>query len=178
MTTLSISLGSSYVGYEAALQSLRTFVTNGFSLKSVEEWPATVCSPRPRTYIVQPNTTYEIFNERRRHFFEELVQKYGFNADKIFLKVRIKGLISEYIAGLVAFSPRNRETPYLVTDFLSHDASPAQYSQALLEVIHKAKLLHAEYAGLLSDRKNTFIDVELWNEDAPDQGLLPGFPEI
>jgi hypothetical protein len=150
----------------------------GFSIKSREEWPITVHSPRPRIYLIQPNATYELFNDYRRRFFDDLVQKYGFIADKIFLKVRIKGLISESVVGLVAFSSKHRETPYLVTDFLSADASPAQYSQALLEVIHKAKLLRAEYAGLLSGDKNTFIDVELWNEDAPDQGLLPGFPEV
>ncbi len=137
-----------------------------------------VWSPRPK-YLIQPNRAYESLNERRRKFFEELLEGRGFHHQQIALNVTVPGMPTPHTIDLVIYENEARERPIVAIDFAhSTGAISLRHELGLKELVHKARVLEAPYAAFIGVDERVYVDVELWNDDVLEQGIMSHFPEV
>jgi hypothetical protein len=96
-----------------------------------------VASPRPR-YLIQSQKDYEVRNQARKQFFNELVNDFGYRSEQIVFNSPIPGLQSSVAADVVVYEDDNRQRVFCVADVMPVKQSGLPVDQ-LAEVVDKAR---------------------------------------
>ena len=131
-----------------------------------------VRSPRQR-YRFQSEQVYADLNERRRQFFEELIEKKLCLPSHMALGVGVPGSSVDDTIDLVVYEDDECRSVRCVIDFVrAHDSrTPVE---VLRDIVRKARAIQSPYSGYITPAERLYVDVELWSDTAPEQALLSG----